>query len=355
MSDSSTWWGRNWKLVVNVITLAALVILAYAIRHQLGQTLRDLHHINAWVLLLIIPIEFLNYHGQTRLYERLFATVGNKLEYWALYRVALELNMVNHVFPSGGVTGLSYFNLRVRRYNIRAGKATLVHAMKLILTFLSFEVLLLVGMFVLAAAGRASNLTIFIGTAVTTLLLVGTLIFTYIIGSKTRINHVLTALTRFLNRVIRIVRPRSPETINLEKAHGAFDELHDTYEQFRSRKQELQVPFLYALLMNITEVAAVYVVYVAFGHWVNVGAVILAYAIANFAGLVSVLPGGIGVYEALMVGIMSSAGVPAALTLPVTVMYRVVNTLVQIPLGYVLYHGALSEGDKQMVSNANTE
>ncbi|HET7320261.1 MAG TPA: flippase-like domain-containing protein, partial [Candidatus Saccharimonadales bacterium] len=336
MSDTSTWWKRNWKLIVNIITLAALAILVYAIRHQLGQTLRDLHRINIWILLLIIPIEALNYHGQARLYERLFTTVGNKLSYRTLYRVALELNMVNHVFPSGGVTGLSYFNLRVRRYGIRAGKASLVHALKLALTFLSFEALLLVGMFILAAAGRASNLTIFIGTSLTTLLLVGTLVFTYIIGSKTRINQVLTALTRLLNRLIRLVRPSTAETISIAQARNAFDEVHDTYQEFRNRRQELQAPFLYALLMNATEVAAVYVVFAAFGHWINVGAVILAYAIANFAGLVSVLPGGVGVYEALMVGIMSSAGVPAALTLPVIVMYRVANTLVQIPLGYAL-------------------
>ena len=344
MAEDTTWFRRNWKLVVNLITLAALAVLIYAIRHQLGQTLKDFEHINVWVLLLIIPIEALNYHGQSKLYERLFTTVGNKISYRSLYRVSLELNMVNHVFPSGGVTGLSYFSLRLRRYGLRAGKATLVHVLKLALTFLSFELLLLVGMFVLAAAGRASDLTILIGTAVTTLLVVGTFVFTYIIGSQTRINHVMTGLTRALNRLIALVRPRNPETISIEKAHGAFDEAHDTYQQFRDRKGELKAPFWYALLMNATEVAAVYVVYVAFGHWVNVGAVILAYAVANFAGLISVLPGGVGVYEALMVGIMSSAGVPAALTLPVIVMYRVVNTIVQIPIGYYLYHKALGEG-----------
>ncbi|HSX36949.1 MAG TPA: lysylphosphatidylglycerol synthase transmembrane domain-containing protein [Patescibacteria group bacterium] len=344
MSEDTSWWRRNWKLLVNLVTIAALAILVYAIRHQLGQTLHNLHRINVWVLLLIIPIEIVNYHGQARLYERLFATVGNRLSYRTLYRVALELNMVNHVFPSGGVTGLSYFNLRVRRYGIRAGKASLVHAMKLALTFLSFEVLLLVGMFVLAAAGRTSDLTILIGTALTTLLVVGTLLFTYVIGSKERIHSVLRAITRFLNRLIHVVRPYSPETINMEQAEGAFEEAHITYTVFKNHKQLLYKPFWYALLMNLSEVAAVYVVYVAFGHWVNVGAVILAYAIANFAGLVSVLPGGVGVYEALMIGVMSSAGVPAALTLPVTVMYRVANTLVQIPVGYYLYHKALGEG-----------
>ncbi len=84
-----------------------------------------------------------------------------------------------------------------------------------------------------------------------------------------------------------------------------------------------------------------YVVYIAFGHYVNPGAVIIAYAIANFAGLVSVLPGGVGIYEGLMTGTLAAGGVPAALSLPVTVMYRVVNFAVQIPVGYYFYQKAL--------------
>lgn len=345
MAEQASYWKRNWKVIVNFITLAALAILVYAIRRQLGQTLDRIGSIQWWLLLLLLPIEALNYHGQSRLYERLFATVGNRLSYRRLYRVSLELNMVNHLFPSGGVTGISYFNLRLRRYGVRAGKATLVQAMKLALTFLSFEILLLLGMVVLAVAGRASNLMIFIGTIITTVLVIATFLFPYVIGSQTRINQLMTGLTRFLNRLIRLVRPKTVEAINVDTARGAFEEAHNAYLEFRNRKQELYVPFWYALLMNVTEVAAIYVVFVAFGRWVNVGAVILAYAVANFAGFVSVLPGGVGVYEALTVGIMASAGVPAALTLPVIVMYRVVNTIIQVPPGYVLYHMALSEPD----------
>ena len=347
MTDNRTWLGRNWKLLVNIVTIIALVVLIYAIRKQLVQTLEDLKHVRLWALLLIIPVEVINYLAQVKLYQGLFRTVNEEQDYKNLTKVSLELNFVNHVFPSGGVSGISYFSLRMRSLGVKAGKATLVQFMKLVLVFLSFEVLLIAGMFILAAAGRASNLTIFIGTALSTLLVVGTLAFTYVIGSKTRINSFLTALTRWLNRTIQLVRWRHPETINIERARVAFDEFHENYQLFRSRRSELKAPFWWALLANITEIAAVYVVYIAFGHWVNVGAVILAYAIANFAGLVSVLPGGVGIYEALMTAVLSSAGVPAGLSLPVTVMYRVLNTLIQLPPGYVLYQRSLQGGERK--------
>ena len=128
------WLRRRWKLILNLVTLAALGILVYALREQLGATISNLGKVNAWALLLIIPIEALNYHSQTKLYQGLFGIVGNKLPYKFLLRTSLELNFVNHVFPSGGVTGISYFGLRMRDGRaLTGGKATLVQVMKLAL------------------------------------------------------------------------------------------------------------------------------------------------------------------------------------------------------------------------------
>lgn len=339
--------GRRWKVVLNVVTVAALLFLVYAIRKQLGSTFENLGHVKAWALLLMVPIELLNYHAQARLYQRLFALVGNRLTYWRLYKLSLELNFVNHVFPSGGVTGISYFSIRLRGNDqITGGKATLIHIMKLVLMFLSFEIMILIGVISLAVMGRVNNITILVAAWLSMMLLVGTFMFAYIVGSKQRINSFFTGVTRFLNRVVHVVLPRKAEIINIERARGVFDEFHDNFQTIRSDRDKLKGPFWYAFLANLTEVAALYIVYVAFGHLVNIGAVILAYAVANFAGLISVLPGGVGIYEALMTAVLASAGVSAAVSLPVTVMYRVVNTIIQLPPGYVLYHRNLTRKER---------
>jgi len=333
---------RNWKLILNLVTVAALILLIVAVRTQLLQTFHDLARVHAWALLLLIPIEALNYHAQAKMYQGMFEIVEEKLKYGFLYKLSLELNFVNHVFPSGGVTGISYFGLRLKRDGVSPAKGTLVQLMKLVLTFMSFELLLLMGMLILSAVGKANNSIIFIGTAITTLVFVGTGIAWYIIADRTRVQAFFVNSTRVLNKLIQLVRPKHPETISLEKARPVFDELHDNYRLFQTKFPQLQRPFWWALVANITEVGAVYVIFVAFGHFVNVGAVILAYAVANFAGLVSVLPGGVGVYEALMTGVLLAGGVPAGISISATVMYRVLNTLLQIPPGYYLYHRSLT-------------
>jgi uncharacterized protein (TIRG00374 family) len=93
----------------------------------------------------------------------------------------------------------------------------------------------------------------------------------------------------------------------------------------------------------------------AFGEFVNPGAVIIAYAVANFAGLISVLPGGVGVYEALMTAVLAAAGIPAALSLPVTVMYRILNSAIQLIPGYYFYQKNLHNRDKNYAEAMNED
>ena len=341
-TERQSFFKRRWKLILNIVTLVALGALVWAIRDQLGQTFENLFKVNAWLLLLMIPIQALNYDAQTRLYSGLFGLVGQKLGYKFLFRSSLELNFVNHVFPSGGVTGISYFGLRMRDgHDLTAAKATVVQLLKLVLLFLSFEVLIVLGVFMLAVEGRMNSLVLMLAGSISTLLVVGTAGFVFIIGKKERISSFFSYVTRAINRLIQVVRPKHPETINTAKARKLFEDLHDNYALISRDWRSLKRPLLWAFMANFWEVMMVYVVYLAFGDPVNFGAVILAYAVANFAGLVSVLPGGVGVYEGLMTLVLSATGVPSRLSLPVTVMYRVLSTLIQIPPGYYYYHKTL--------------
>jgi uncharacterized protein (TIRG00374 family) len=340
-----SWMRKNWKLALNIVTLLALAILVYAVRHQVGSTISNIKHLRIWALLLIIPIEALNYHAQAKIYQRLFEIVGNRLSYRFLYGASVELNFVNHVFPSGGVTGISYFSLKMRNgRELTAAKATLIHVMKLTLYIVAFEVILFFGMLALAIMGRVNNFVILVAGSLSTLLVVSTLAFIYIVGSRDRIESFFTSITRLLNKLINVVRPKSPETINILKAKELFNDFHNNYQDIKDNFSKLKMPFWYSLLADLTEISAAYMVYVAFGKLINVGAVILAYGIANFAGLISVMPGGVGIYEALMTAVLASTGVPPGVSLPVTITYRLINTVIQIPPGYYLYHRTIKSG-----------
>lgn len=328
---------RRWKVALTSITIGALAFLAYAVRHQLAATLDNLGKVNAWAVLLVIPFELFNHYSQARLYQGLFRVLGERFRTRSMFRLSLELNFVNSIFPSGGVSGFSYLSLRLRSEKISTAQATLVQLMRFVLIFVSFQILLFIGLLSLAIGGQANDLILLVAGSLATLLFIGTFALAFIVGSKRRIDSFFTSITRILNLIIHIFRPAHPETFNIEKARSTFHELHENYMHIRRNLHVLRRPLVYALVANLTEVGAIYAVYVAFGHWVNPGAVVLAYAVANFAGLISILPGGIGIYEGLMTAVLAAGGIPAALSLPVTIMYRVVNMAVQLPPGYYFY------------------
>jgi uncharacterized protein (TIRG00374 family) len=334
----------RFRLYLTVFTFIALGVLIYGVRHQIGDAVGNLSRVNAWALLLIIPIEAVNYDAYSRLYKRLFAILGSDVAYKSLYRVQLELNFVNHILPSGGVSGVSYFSLRLKGENVSTTKSTFVQVMKFALLYITYLPLLVLGLLLLAIRGHSNDLVIAITSSIITAIIIGTFVFMYIIESRSRINSFLTWITKAINWVVRLFLPKRPEVIGIEGAQKSFNELHDNYQVLKKNWKQLRMPMFFTTIANITEVSAVYVVYIAFGHFVNVGAVILAYAVANFAGLISVLPAGVGIFEGLMTAVLTATGIPAGLSIPVTIMYRITSMFVQLVPGYIFYQKAVKDG-----------
>ena len=335
------------KTYISIITIIALIGLVYALRHQIVDTFRNLDNVNPWALALMPLFQMINYHSYAKMYLYIYALLGDTMVYKRLLKVQLELNFVNNVFPSGGVSGISYFSLRMRKLGATPGKSTLVQVLKFALVFLSFQIMLAVGLIMLAIEGKAGGLLLLIAGSLSTLLFVGTLFMGYLLGSKGRINNFFAYISHVINRIIRRFKKDTPEVINIDKVHETFNDLHENYMVLRKDLRQLKRPLMFALLANFAEVATIYAVYMAFGQFVNPGAIIIAYAVSNFAGLISVLPGGVGIYEALMTATLAAAGIPAALSLPVTVMYRILNSLIQLPPGGYFYHKALHARDDQ--------
>ncbi len=331
----------KWKVVLNAVTIIALFGAIYALRQQIVDSLNNLGKVDTWALFLVIPLQLLNYHAYTNQARSLFRILGEKLRYKPMFRLMLEMNFVGHVFPSGGVTGLSYFGIRMKDADVSTAKTSLVYLMRYIMVFISFQILLGTGLLLLALDGKASRFVLLVGGSLSTLILVGTAGIVFVIGSKHRINRFFVTVSQGLNKIIHVVRPKHPETINIEKVRNLFDELHEDYLLIKNDFAALKMPLVWSLLASATEIATIYVVYVAFGAWVNPGAIILAYAVATIAGFFSVLPGGIGIYEALMTAVLAASGVSPGVSIPATVMYRVLAISIQIPPGFYFYNKKL--------------
>lgn len=328
----------RWKVILNVATFVGFALLVFVLRHQIVDSFSTIGSVR-WGWLLLIPVfQVLNYDAYARQNKNLFEILGTKLSYKFLYRVNLELNFVNHVFPSGGVSGFSYFSLRLKDKGVSGAKASLVQLLRFVLVYVAFLVLLLIALFLLSFSGNVNGFVLLAGGSLSTLIVIGTVGIAFIIGSEKRINAFFGFITKAINKLIHLVRPGKPETISTERAKKAFKDLHENYSVIKNNYKALRWPLFWSLVANLTEILTIYTVYLAFGHVVNPGAIILAYAVANLAGFLSVLPSGVGVYEALMTAVLALGGISPAVSIPVTVMYRVLSMTVQIGPGYYFYY-----------------
>src|SRR3954470_7236783 len=164
----------KWRLVLTAITILALTALIYGVRKDVGGVIENFYKINAAWLLLLIPIEILNYDAYARMYVKLFKILDRKVRYRDMYKLNLELNFVNHILPSGGISGISYFTVRMRAFGVSGPKSTLSQLIKLLFLYVSFQPLLILGILLLAARGHANNLVLVVASLLITLLVVGT-------------------------------------------------------------------------------------------------------------------------------------------------------------------------------------
>ena len=96
--------------MVKCVTLVLIGVIIYFSRHELLHAWELLGRVNIWILLLLIPGQILVYYaGGEMIFSYLRAKKSiDDVPPWALARMSLEMNFVNHVLPSGGVSGVSY-------------------------------------------------------------------------------------------------------------------------------------------------------------------------------------------------------------------------------------------------------
>ena len=320
-----------------------------------GEVVSGFTLISLLILSLQIPAQLFSYAAVAHFYHSYFNKFSRRaqIRLREMYPIALELNFINSVLPSGGVSGFSYLGLRLRPKGVTVASSTIAQGLRFCLTFVSFIPILAVGILMMALDSQTNNLVLLYGSGVLSAMVLTVLIGWFLISDSRRIRK----LVNFLPKAMRWTAKRIPilknqSFINVAKVNRVLNEIHTDYVTLKDRPSRLLAPFNYALAINLFELLTVYVAYLAFypvfGELVNPGTVILAYMTANLAGLIAVLPGGIGVFEGLMVWTLTSSVVnPTAdynnLALAGALVYRVINLAIFVPIGYALYQTVAQE------------
>lgn len=342
--------GRTW---VSVVTIVFLAMVLYLARHEIERAYGLLDQVNLWILLLLVPLQFVSYYAAG---EMIFAYLRRQghiknVSALTLPRLALEMNFVNHVLPSGGVSGISYMGWRLKHYGVSASRSTAAQLVRMVSAFLSFSVLLLLAIVFMVIDGNINRWVVAASIALVVVMGGALGLVMYLLNHKERIGGFARRLTLLTNTLVKTVTfGHKLVVLHEEKVREFFVEIQDDYKFIRGNSRVLVAPFLWGLVFNVTEVALFYVSFLALGHPVNPAPLVIAYGLAGVAGFFMVTPGGAGAYEAIMVAFLTVAGINPGIALLAILLTRVLLMLGTIAAGYLFYQQAILHHGKRPAS-----
>ncbi len=331
---------RNW---LNVVTAAIILILLWTLRDELARAWELLGSLDIWVLLLIIPLQLVSYYAGGAAIFSYLKQRGQAMDVnaWDMTRMSLELNFVNHILPTAGVSGVSYMTWRLNRLGVSPGRAALAQVVKFVALFAAFVVLLSISVIVVTLDTGINRLTILGAAGLASGLIITIMVVWYVIDNEKRLGGFSRFIARIINGFGRHVLRQKKDMLSAETVKKFFHELQEDYAVLKKDPRLLIRPFLWGIVFLITEVSLFFFTFLSLGEVVNPAAILLALGIATAVGSVMITPGGAGGYEAMMVLMLTSSGIAGATAIAGVLLARVILILITIGSGYIFYHLAL--------------
>ena len=127
-----------------------------------------------------------------------------------------------------------------------------------------------------------------------------------------------------------------------EKIHGVISGFQDTMKMVISNKKVLYYALPLSFVIWIFEIIRVYFVFLAFGAVVSPVVIGEVFILACLAGMIPLLPGGLGAVDGRMIIFYSAAGISASISAAATVIERLISFWMTTILGMVIlpYYGS---------------
>lgn len=341
------------KRAINLATLALIALVLYLARHELIQAWELLLRVRLELIVLLIPLQLLSYYAVGAM---IFSYIQQKEKLKAnnadMAKMALELNFVNHILPSGGVSGASYMTWRLRHLGIGAGRATIAQVVRFAAGFGAFLVMLGVALVWITLDGSITRGTILVTSLLSSSIVFGTIAVLYMLDSEKRLDAFVRWIVGIANWVVKTVtRGRKTHVIDEDTLQKFFKEIREDYAVLKREPRLLIRPFLWGTIFTIAEVAMFWVTFLALGTVVNPAPLLIGYGLATIAGVVFVTPGGAGGYELLMIGFLTSAGINPGASVAAVLLTRTLLILGTIITGYFFYQQALNKYGKETIDD----
>ena len=349
---------RGARFYISIVTFILIAIVIWNTRSEMAQAFQLMTKANILVLLLIIPVQFFSYLASAEIFLTYLRGRGQLKDVSTVgsTSMALEFNFVNHVFPTAGVSGASYMIWRLGKLGVPAGQAMMSQIINWISLGSTFIIMMIISLIIATAENKAANWLI-MATTIAAVALVLVLIFgSFLIGSRERLMSFGKWLARHINNFSHKVLKRKKPPMRMQAVEDFVNDFFDDFQAIKQDKALLKRPIIWGFISNLLDVMLIAIAFWSLGYPIDLALLLIGFGAASVGAFAMATPGGVGAYEAVMIGVLVAGGAPTEMASAGTILSRVILIIGTIVVGAVAYHRTMTkygQPDYQAASKAD--
>lgn len=312
-----------------IITLAIVfyVILGHFTELKtLRELIKDLHV--GWLLLVLLAEAGTHVFGAL-VYKALLKTQGQKVSLWKLVQWYLGLTFMYHVIPASGLTGPLYFTTMLSRQGVPKGAGLAASIMSAFTSYVGFFMLLVFSFFYLLFAHTQNTFS-----PVQLAIVTGGMAAFFFLLDRLIVHHLW--LHKVLNRFATRTKIHRLKTF-LVRTEEFMDELAEARNQYAKHKSSFFLPTLFQIGIVLCDALSIWFLFIDLHYSISYVLCLVVVNVARLLGSISILPGGVGTYEAAMIIAFRTLGMELTLATTVTSLFRLFSYWLPIPIGFIFY------------------
>jgi uncharacterized protein (TIRG00374 family) len=325
-------------LIVLFIAMLGIILIAYD-----WQEMRNVLVEADWRYLpLVLLFTFFSYAFYSYAYAIVSQMLGIRMGKNELAEVCFISTIVNHVITTGGVVGYSLRYLLMKMYDVTLKEvlsSSILHYYLTSLDMLTFLPISFVYLMLNSQVPRGVAIALGLMTLLFAIVLI---IFTgfFLFPSKRR--PIMLFLAKIAKRVLR------------RDLVSWMTQLDETLTQSTQAIRQNPLRLVFIMLLTLADftcsIIAMGFVFEALGPAVKAGSLVSGYVIGIMAGLLSMVPGGLGVQEGSMAGIYAMLGVRLEQAVLAAILFRLMYYLLPYLLILPFYNRLLVRAGEQVTS-----
>lgn len=308
-------WMNNWRRILLIAAVLLFAGLAYHQRSELVKV-KEIVAGGTWgIFAAALGLQLFYYLCQGIMFRQIMQ-IWLPVRFRDIMRFTLSSNTANKIAPSGGISGLVLFMAQAKESGVNTGLSLLANILFYITDYLSFLILVWLGFFFYSQdvkVGSALRLAVVIFSAIVIVLSISSILLIINLQRFSPWLEKILSRVPFQRPFLQNQLPRLQEILSLV-THKAGQMTYGIGSAFSA-----------GIVMQLTDVAILYLCFVTIGYKVSIGTVVAGFGLATVISLISMVPQGIAIYETTMTWIYVQMGIPFEIAITVSVLYRMVT------------------------------